>query len=320
MFHLIKHYSRFIKIFLQVVVTLGTVYYIVNKLLQTQSEIRFSDLAINSQQNILWLGLLLVLMIGNWSVEAMKWRLLLGSINNFSFSQALQSVLAGLPTGIFSPNRAGEFVGRLLTIDSEKRVHAFGMLIYGNIPQLLMTFIFGTIGLIYLIDVRDLATVYYKNLLLTVGFISVLLFLLMFNRSIVIKLSNYISTKLKLNYSLQVIPGGLMFKLFLFSFIRYVIFTIQYYITLKCFNINIDATIAFSCITVIFLVITIMPTFAFTEIGVRGSVAIYFLSIFSANHYGILASSFLLWIINIAIPSIVGLFYLNKWKLGSKNN
>ena len=48
-----------------------------------------------------------------------------------------------------------------------------------------------------------------------------------------------------------------------------------------------------------FLSMSIIPTIALTEIGVRGSVAIYFFGFLSENVVGIMTASFTLWIINL---------------------
>ena len=54
------------------------------------------------------------------------------------------------------------------------------------------------------------------------------------------------------------------------------------------------------------LTMTIIPTIALTELGVRGSVALYFIGLISSNDIGIVTASFTLWFINLAIPAIIG--------------
>ena len=67
----------------------------------------------------------------------------------------------------------------------------------------------------------------------------------------------------------------------------------------------------------IFLFMTLTPTIALTEIGIRGSIAVLVLGIFSNNIIGILSSTVVLWIINLIIPAIIGslfIFNLNFFK------
>ncbi|MBL7753676.1 MAG: flippase-like domain-containing protein, partial [Chitinophagaceae bacterium] len=56
----------------------------------------------------------IVLMIVNWTIEAQKWRFLLKGTENFSLWTSLQSVLTGLAVSVITPNRIGEYMGRIL--------------------------------------------------------------------------------------------------------------------------------------------------------------------------------------------------------------
>lgn len=54
----------------------------------------------------------------------------------------------------------------------------------------------------------------------------------------------------------------------------------------------------------------VIPTLALTEIGVRGSVALFFLGLVSTNSIGIVTATFTLWIINLALPALIGSFFV----------
>ena len=66
-----------------------------------------------------------------------------------------------------------------------------------------------------------------------------------------------------------------------------------------------------------FLSMSIIPTIALTELGVRGSVAIYF-GYISSNTIGILTASFALWIINLVVPAILGVLFVYQLKFFRK--
>ncbi|NPA45090.1 MAG: hypothetical protein GXO49_06120, partial [Chlorobi bacterium] len=63
-----------------------------------------------------------------------------------------------------------------------------------------------------------------------------------------------------------------------------------------------------------YFISSVIPTFTFAEIGIRGTAAIFFIGMFSSNIVGIISATALLWIINLAIPAIIGsvLFYRTK--------
>ncbi len=68
-------------------------------------------------------------------------------------------------------------------------------------------------------------------------------------------------------------------------------------------------------IALTFFAIAAIPTFALTEIGVRGSAALAFIGLISDNDTGIVAASFSLWLVNIALPAMAGVPFVFKWKL-----
>ena len=117
-----------------------------------------------------------------------------------------------------------------------------------------------------------------------------------------------------------------LLQVLLISFLRYVVFSTQYYIFLHLFGINIPLLHAFVLISVIYLVMMMVPSIALTEIGIRGSVSIYMFSLYLQKtgafpgdyHLGIFAASSLLWLLNIVIPAILGTFFVFNLKFFRK--
>jgi hypothetical protein len=76
-------------------------------------------------------------------------------------------------------------------------------------------------------------------------------------------------------------------------------------------------------ISVIYLIITVIPTVALSELGVRGSVSLfvfayYFTAIGSFDEQvkiAIVAASALIWIINLIIPALAGSYFIIKFKI-----
>ena len=55
----------------------------------------------------------LLLMPVNWMLEGLKWKLAAGQQVKLSFGNAMRGVLAGVTIGTATPNRIGEFAGRI---------------------------------------------------------------------------------------------------------------------------------------------------------------------------------------------------------------
>ena len=116
-------------------------------------------------------------------------------------------------------------------------------------------------------------------------------------------------------YTLDELIGIICLSLF-----RFVVFSFQMYLLLKIFSVDLPFFHAMIIIAVTFFVMTIIPTIAITELGIRGSVSLFLIGIYFGGpesvpqsiNLGIIAASTSLWIINLAIPALIGaIFVLN---------
>ncbi|MDQ3190143.1 MAG: lysylphosphatidylglycerol synthase domain-containing protein, partial [Bacteroidota bacterium] len=93
--------------------------------------------------------LVFILFLINWSTEAIKWRMLLQKLQKISFSESFKAVFSGITIGLFTPNRIGEYGGRIIYLDRDKRLDAVVNNVAGNFSQLLITLVFGVFGVIF---------------------------------------------------------------------------------------------------------------------------------------------------------------------------
>jgi hypothetical protein len=105
----------------------------------------------------------------------------------------------------------------------------------------------------------------------------------------------------------------------LYSVLRYLIFSSQFLILLHVFEVDINFFQSILSVMIVFFFITLTPTITIAEIGVRGSVALLVFMKFSSNVIGILSSTFLLWVINLIIPAIIGSFFIFSLKFFRKS-
>jgi hypothetical protein len=96
--------------------------------------------------------------------------------------------------------------------------------------------------------------------------------------------------------------------------LRYVVFTTQFYFLLEVFGVRGSFANEILLINMVFFVMTLIPTFALAEIGVRGAVATYFLSKLSVDSLAILNASISLWLINLVIPAIAGIIFIFQFR------
>lgn len=96
-------------------------------------------------------ALVAVLIPVNWGFEARKWQLLGQKLEPISFLQAYRAVMVGLTLGFITPNRLGDYAGRVLELKSRQRLEAIGAIFIGRFCQLVATVLAGSGGLLYFI-------------------------------------------------------------------------------------------------------------------------------------------------------------------------
>ncbi len=260
--------------------------------------------------NFLFIACTVLLSFINWGLESIKWKYLISKIKKVSFIQSYQIILTGITMSLITPNRVGEIPARAFLVGSKGNM---GKLVYstfiGSFSQLLITIFLGTIGIIFTLNWFD---IYISNALLTTLVIVLILlfFVLFFSNTI----KNFFLKLLKKQPLIEFNSIELFTALFL-SFLRYVVFILQYFLLLEAFGIHFSELNSLWLIPVCFFVASSIPTFLISEIGVRSSVAIVVFGVLSSNDVSIIASSVALWVINIAIPAIIGIGFMKQLKI-----
>jgi hypothetical protein len=314
-----KRFYKVISLLAKTLILFLSFWYIIYKIKSSSSVIDLYDLLSNS--NFIFFIATCLLMPLNWGLEAFKWKTLIAPLENISFPKSLKSVLAGVTVSFFTPNRVGEFAGRIFFLEKADKIQATLKFFLGSISQFSITIFAGLIALfmyykkgfnlIHSLAIFDVAVLKVMSIFI---FFLLICLILMYKKKVVFseKMQAYINILFE-------IKRTEFFKINTLSLIRYFVFSFQYYLVLLLFNIAIDFEIAFMLIALVFFISTAIPTFAFTEVVVRGATSVYFFSIVTNNNNAIVATSFVLWIINIAIPALIGSVFLWKVKLIKEN-
>ncbi|MBK7690679.1 MAG: flippase-like domain-containing protein [Bacteroidetes bacterium] len=268
-------------------------------------------------QKILLLAAVIVLMVLNWSIEAGKWRLLLKGTEEFSLSRSLQSVLTGVAVSVITPNRIGEYMGRILYLKNVNKIQGITVTIIGSFAQLIITGFLGLSGLIYYISYIKQGN-WLTVLLISSVILCASLTYFYFHLYKIIEWTKGITFLRKIRIYLEIVKRfdqkQLLYILFL-SFIRYIVYTVQFLLLLQVMMVFAPLADLIFTIWLIFWAMAIVPTIAIAEIGVRGETALYFLLPLSANQLGIVSSSLMLWLINLIIPALIGCLFVYKMKI-----
>jgi len=291
------------------IISIGSVLFIFLKLKNASfTEIDLLMKTISLKSNFSVLTLLLFLMFLNWLIEAAKWKIVLQSLQNISIYTSYKSVLAGVAFGIVTPNRIGELVGRILFIDEEKKISASLLNIICSLLQLLVTLIFGASAILFFKE-KWLSQIP----LLSLFSIAVLILILIFCLFFLIQKNPFLQQNIK-EYLLpfKQININKIATIFGLSIFRYLVFTIQYILILRLFGIELGIANTIVCVALNFFLITIIPSYALAEIGIRGTVAVSIFSVYGIATLPVVSASLFIWIINLAIPALAGTIILIK--------
>ena len=270
--------------------------------------------------NIILIVIVLFLMFLNWFLEALKWRYMISKIEKVSIYTSLKAVFAGITVSSFTPNRVGEYGGRVFYLEKADRLKGVIITFIGSMSQLLITILFGSISFIILSELLFESKIFFS----AISKFKLLVFLLLFLLNVFVfyffynvhsfisffNLNKYINRFKQYIQTFTIYNSRELTNILLFSFSRYIVFSIQFLILLNIFEIDSPTFNSMLSVMLFFLFVSIIPTIVFAEIGVRGSVAIYVFSLFTINSIGVFSSTLLLWIINLVIPSLIGIYFV----------
>ena len=85
------------------------------------------------------------------------------------------------------------------------------------------------------------------------------------------------------------------------------------------FDVNITYADAIVLIMIMLFVVSIIPTIAITEIGIRGLVAISLFSLVAVGQeVEIFSATFIMWVINLLLPALIGTIFIFTLKFFRK--
>lgn len=308
-----KQKRKAVSLAIKVTITLAALFFIYRQIAgrEDQDDVieSFRIIAANPQTyfNLLMVTILMFL---NWTLEAKKWQLLLSDIRPIGFVKSLISTFSGITVSFFTPNRMGEFIGRILHLEKEERLSAALMSVFGSISQIIVTVFIGCLGAAGIISKHYHFAADHPMLFWTTIIIVLAAFLFIYFKS---ALLIYFLKKIKLlqKYNSQLdmisnIATSKKIKVLWYSALRYIVFSLQFFILLMTVEVWLAPLLAFKLIATLFLILAIVPGTALTELALRGSVALALFGVYSDNNTGILAAAFLLWFINLVLPAAMG--------------
>ena len=89
------------------------------------------------------ISLVVLMMLLNWFLESLKWRFLISKIERVTIKRSVRAIFSGITVSAFTPNRVGEYAGRVFCLDKGDRIQAVLITVIGSMAQLITTIVFG---------------------------------------------------------------------------------------------------------------------------------------------------------------------------------
>lgn len=284
------------------------------------SKIHFSDIqqAFRKPHQSMFLYAAIILLIPNLLIHWFRWHYLLKLIHRkVRIVDSAASYFGGLVAGFITPGRIGEF-GRSLFLKDIDRLQALGMVLIEKIYAFIPIIVGGVWGLFFLIAFQIGYDAFLLWPLCLIALVTTLICIWMgirpgWLRTSLYHLSLFMPSRMKLK---QIIHCMDHFKnkqgkhYILLSTLVYGVYITQYCLLAMTFQ-PIPIVKAMAATTSTMLTKTLLPI-SFGDIGIREGAAIYYFTKLQVAKVTAFNSSILLFLINIVIPTVIGLFFLSR--------
>ncbi len=258
--------------------------------------------------NIILLAGVIVLLPVNWLLEALKWQLIAGS-SHLGLPRALRGVILGVTLDNLLPAGTGAISGRVMTIGARERARVIPGILAGQVMQSAVTLVVGLYGFWFVWrQAAHLFTWPVPQVALAGTVVAAVLWAAYVWRG---KLAAFL-------LPLRHYSGRLWGQLFMYSLARYGVFLLQFILLATVFSPATGLQATFACATWVFAARTFMPRVSNLErLGIRALAVVFFMGVLALPATGMLVAVILLWFVNIALPSVLGLFLYKKLSSGA---
>lgn len=271
------------------------------------------------------LFLVILMMFANWMLEVKKWQYLTSDIEPMGLWKATQSVFCGLTWAIFTPNRIGEYGGRVLLLRPQNRGKGAVLMGVGLFAQLVLTSVFGSLSIAWFITKYiDAPTAVIFSVWILATIYAAAFVILYFN----VHWIDYLVSKFRFLNKIKPFFAVLedmttkqLARVLLLSLARFAIFTSQYVLLMLVILPDLPRISMVLMIFILFFVQAAVPSLDIFDFSVRSFVASNLYAYITTQDLAIMAIVSCIWFVNLILPAIIGSFFvLNVNYLGDRNS
>jgi len=265
-------------------------------------------------ESLIWGLYALLLMPLNWWIESRKWQCFTARFTTLSAWEHLRAVLVGVTFSLFTPNRLGDYLGRVLASKDTSRQTIIMATVAANLVQLVVLLTFGWLGALYFfpawlhLEWKQWWPVAALGMGATIGLAMMLLHLP--NLLFIVKRWPQIQRIGFVRHSVDVAKSYTrrpVLRALGLATVRYAVYSLQYYCMLRVVGIDLDMGTALAGIASVFLIQTSVPLPPALGLIARGEIALFMWGHFADNELSILIATYGLFLINLLVPGLYGL-------------
>ena len=309
--------KQFLFLLVKLAIIVGSFYFIYTKTVHNEHlklSVFITQLESKIFNNTSIILALLLFTVLNWIFEILKWKTLASFCRKISFFEASQQSLGSLTASLFTPNRIGEYGVKAIYFKKGNRRKIMLLNLFSNIGQMTTTVIFGVVGLAYFVSHFPVEIAVFSFRRIAYLFVALILFIFIGKFSYKKIRGFYID---KIIAFVQKIPTKIHVATILFSIVRYLIFSHQFYFLLVVFEVQVDYQTAMALISSMYLLASLVPGLSFFDWLIKGSVAIWVFSFVGSYEIVIVTITSIMWLLNFGLPAIFGSYYVLNFNFSS---
>ncbi len=273
---------------------------------------------ITSAKVIFTLTIIIILMLVNYVLESFKWWKLTRLLYPITIWQAIESVFCGLTWAVFTPNRIGQYGGRVMFLPVHKRIHGVFSMIVGELGQSVITNVLGASSLLwFLFTFLNLN----KWLMALISILALSLILAMivfyFNIKWFVSLLNRIKFLKKYHRFFDTMGRyntAELTNIMLFCLARFFVFSFQYYLIIHLLVPELPMVTILLILFIFLFIQSALPSLDILDIGVRAITASTLFSLVTTKTMAIVVAVSIIYIVNLIVPAIIGSIFVFKLK------
>jgi uncharacterized membrane protein YbhN (UPF0104 family) len=302
-----------LKLTFKLLITFGLLYYVI-------AYVKIDEiLAVLKNADYFYLILALFFMPVNIFIQFLKWQLacnyILGINDN---SKIWKSLFLGFSAGLVTPIRIGEYFGRKIPFEDFSLLKVSIATMIEKMTLLITVLVIGGFAAMYFL-IKFYSFIYVIPILVLIVLVFIAVLFVIFKYKLVVKFLTSLETKfnfvktlnLELRYTKKISIKSIG-HLFIYSLFLLLIVSIQYSFLAMAFAQNGSFLNFFITGIIVVFIKAFIAFISFADLGVRESSSVFLLEKFGYNSAVGFNSAIFLFILNLLLPALIGLFMMLK--------